>query len=372
MKIVFLIDQVYRHGGIERVLSIKANYLASNSKNSVYIITSEQNKNKACYHFNSNIIFKDLGVNYHRNLSYFHPKNVLKIPRHIRLVKQTLNKIKPDVVVVCSHSVDTYFVPFINKSIPKVKEFHFSKSIEVPYRKKGAKSKKKYFLYFADYVEKKYNKLIVLNKDEAKYYKSNNIAVIPNPITFYPSQVSQLNKPIAIAAGRIAPVKRFDLLVDIWELIHKKNNNWQLHIYGEGDKNYIDTLQKQINEKQLSKHIILKGKTDNIQDKMLNASVFLMTSDNECFPLVLLEAQACGLPIVSFDCPHGPRNIISDKNGILIPPKKQTKFANAAINIINNETLRKKLGQHARENAANYNEKAIMDKWLTIFNQLIK
>ncbi|WP_372938836.1 hypothetical protein [Seonamhaeicola sp.] len=168
MKIVFLIDQVYRHGGIERVLSIKANYLASNSKNSVYIITSEQNKNKACYHFNSNIIFKDLGVNYHRNLSYFHPKNVLKIPRHIRLVKQTLNKIKPDVVVVCSHSVDTYFVPFINKSIPKVKEFHFSKSIEVPYRKKGAKSKKKYFLYFADYVEKKYNKLIVLNKDEAK------------------------------------------------------------------------------------------------------------------------------------------------------------------------------------------------------------
>lgn len=371
MKIVFLIDQVYRHGGIERVLSIKANYLANNSDNSVYIITSEQNKNKACYHFNSNIIFKDLGVNYHRNLSYFHPKNVLKIPRHIHLVKQTLNKIKPDVVVVCSHSVDTYFVPFINKSIPKVKEFHFSKSIETNYRKKGSKSKKKYFLYFADFVEKKYDKLIVLNKDEASYYKSNNIAVIPNPLTFYPTQVSQLNKPIAIAAGRIAPVKRFDSLIDTWELIHKKNSNWQLHIYGEGDKNYVNALQQKINEKQLSNHIILKGKTSNIQDKMLNASVFLMTSDNECFPLVLLEAQACGLPIVSFDCPHGPRNIISNKNGILIPPKNKTKFANAVLKIIDNETLRKELGQHARENAANYNEKAIMDKWLTIFNQLI-
>ncbi|TXE11662.1 glycosyltransferase family 4 protein [Seonamhaeicola algicola] len=370
MNIVFIIDQVYLHGGIERVLSIKANYFAADKTNKVNIITSEQKGKKPCYYFDEAINFKDLNINYDRKISYFNPLNVLKIPKHIYRLRKYLKELKPDIVVVCSHSVDTYFVPFLLKGTPKIKEYHFSKSIEIPYRTKGNKSKKRYFLKFADYIDKKYDKIIVLNKDEATYYKSNNTIVIPNPNTFFPDTISNHSSKIAIAAGRIAPVKQFDQLIEIWNLVAKEKKEWQLHIYGTGDKGLLDNLQYKISNYKLDNNIILKGATNKIKDKMLNASMFLMTSKNECFPLVLLEAQACGLPIISYNCPHGPQNIINDKNGILILQEHITDFSKSIINLIDKPDLRKTLGKAARLNALNYSEDKIMHKWKSVFNQL--
>ena len=317
MTIVFIIDQVYLHGGIERVLSIKANYLSEKRAYTIHIITTEQNNQKACYDFNSNIIFKDLRINYHRNKSYFHPKNLLKLPNHILKISSALKEINPDVVVVCSHSADTYFMPFIVKKIPKIKEFHYSKHIEEEKRENPTSYFKSWFFKFADYVETKYDKLVVLNPDEAAYFKSKNTVTIPNPLTFYPEKISDLNENIVISAGRIAPVKRYDVLINIWELVHLKNKDWQLHIYGTGEQKYMNALQQKIDDKNLSDQVFLKGATSHIKSKMLHSSLFVMTSDNECFPLVLLEAQACGLPLVCFDCPIGPSYIILNNSGWL-------------------------------------------------------
>jgi len=372
MKIVFIIDQVYLHGGIERVLSIKANYFSAIKENKVYIITTEQKQNSPCYDFSSDIIFKDLGINYNRNISYFHPKNLLKLPKHIYKTHKILKKIKPDIVIVCSHSVDTYFIPFINKTIPKVKEFHFSKSIETIHRQKSSKSNKKYFLKFADFVESKYDKLVILNKDEASYYASNNVITIPNPLTFYPEMVSNVTQPVVISAGRIAHVKRFDLLIDIWELVNIQNKEWQLHIYGSGDTEYIKMLQQKIKDKKLTNHVFLKGATNHIKNKMLSSSLFVMTSDNECFPLVLLEAQACGLPIISFDCPNGPRHIINTENGILIPPGDINGFSEAILDMISNSDKRKTFGENTRLNSAKYAVDVVMAQWVKMFDVLTK
>src|SRR5690606_16577221 len=196
MKIIFVIDQVYLHGGIERVLSIKANYLSSIPDNEIHVITIEQKGKKACYDFNSNIIFHDISINYNRSISYFHPKNIVKLPKHISRIKKVVKSVKPDVIVVCSHSTDTYFMPFICKTIPKVKEFHYSKFIEKNKRENPSSLFKKNFLKFADYVETKYEKVVVLNPDEQKYYKSNNTVVIPNPLTFFPDNTADLSQTI--------------------------------------------------------------------------------------------------------------------------------------------------------------------------------
>lgn len=372
MKIVFIIDQVFRHGGIERVLSIKANYLSSIKANEIHIITTEQNHKKACYKFNSEIFFQDLNINYYKNKSYFHPKNLFKIPSHISKLKAVLKKIAPDIVVVCSHSTDTYFIPFIKKEIPKVKEFHYSKFIEIDKRKNASGIIKKWFFKFADFVETKYDKLVVLNADEANYYKSNNIITIPNPLTFFPETVSNLKNNVVISAGRIAHVKRYDLLIDIWELVNKKNKEWQLHIYGEGEKKYISFLQDKIDSKKLSNHVFLKGATDQIKDKMLHSSLFVMTSENECFPLVLLEAQSCGLPIISFDCPHGPRNIIDNKTGKLIEIDDISGFSEAILKSLSNESERLELGKQARINSKQYSVEKIMCMWNNMFTELIR
>lgn len=371
MKIVFIIDQVYRHGGIERVLSIKANYLATLKKYIVHILTTEQQDKKACYVFNSNIIFEDLNINYHRDKSYFHPKNLLKIPNHILKVKSALKNINPDVVVVCSHSADTYFMPFVLKYIPKVKEFHYSKFIEIDKRQHASGMFKRFFFKFADFVETKYNKLVVLNPDEALYYKSKNTITIPNPLTFCPETVSNLDSNVVISAGRIAPVKRYDLLIDIWEIVHKKNNTLQLYIYGDGETNYVAGLQKKIEDQKLTQTVFLKGATNNIQNKMLSSSLFVMTSDNECFPLVLLEAQACGLPIIAFDCPHGPKNIIDSNTGILIKMGDVKKYAKAILKTMSNAQYRKTFGDNARFNATTYNIEPVMEIWINMFKTLI-
>ena len=370
MRIVFFIDQVYQHGGIERVLSIKANYLANNPNHSIHIITTEQKNNTPCYDFNDSITFTDLAINYHRDTSYFHPKNLFKLPRHILRTKQLLKKIRPDIVVVCSHSTDTYFLPFIVKNIPKIKEFHYSKSIEVEQRKHPKNNLKRYFLKFADFVETSYDRLVVLNKDEQHYYTSDNTIVIPNPLTFFPKTKAKLDKKLVIAAGRIAPVKGFDYLIDIWGIVSSNNKDWQLHIYGDGPKNYVAQLQQKINEKHLSHVIHLKGATRKIQEKMLNASIYVMTSHNECFPLVLLEAQACGLPIIAFDCPHGPRNIVSEKNGELIELYNIHEFASRLQNLMTDSELRYHMGESAKENINQYRVGIIMRKWLSLFDEL--
>ncbi|WP_024769151.1 glycosyltransferase family 4 protein [Aquimarina macrocephali] len=367
MKIAFIIDQVYLHGGIERVLSIKANYFASQKEHEVYIITTEQKKQNPCYLFNDNVIFKDLEVNYNRKKSYFHPVNLLKLPGHIRKTRSALKKINPEVVVVCSHSVDTYFVPFIFKNVPKLKEFHYSRFIEKNKRTSSSFFKKLFFK-FTDYVETKYDRLIILNKDESAYYKSNNIQVIPNPLTFYPDTVSDLSNKRCITAGRIAPVKGYDILIDIWKEL--KETGWNLDIYGSGVPEYVQKLQGQIDELNLGDTVTLKGSTDKIQKEMLDSSVFLMTSHNECFPLVLLEAQACGLPIVSFDCPYGPRNIIDETTGILVTMYENERFADQLKELMNQpETIDQK-GKNARDNADKYRLETIMTQWETMFNDI--
>lgn len=370
MRIIFIIDQVYLHGGIERVLSIKANYLAKGMDNDIYIITTEQKNNIPCYDFDENIIFDDIEINYDRSKSYFHPVNLIKLPKHISKIRSKIKKIQPEVIVVCSHSTDTYFMPFIAKGIPKVKEFHFSKFIEKQPRL-NSNMFKKYFFKFTDYVEKKYDKLIVLNDNEANYYKTNNVVVIPNPLTFYPDIVSELSNKTVISAGRIAAVKGYDLLVDIWEMAEKENKDWKLHIYGTGDADYEKMLQDKINEKGLKDSLILKGATNNIMDKMLTSSIYVMSSHNECFPLVLLEAQACGLPIISFDCPHGPKSIISKENGCLVELYNKEEFAKTLDEYMQNFEKRKIKGVNARINASNYTVEKVMKIWQDMFNSLI-
>ncbi len=371
MKIVFIIDQVYLHGGIERVLSIKANYFAENEAYEVHILTTEQKNNTACYYFHENIIFKDLKINYNRKKSYFHPVNLKKLPKHIQALKSNLKRIKPDIVVVCSHSTDTYFIPFINKNIPKIKEFHYSKHIEQKGRKNPRNLLKKYFYKFADYVESKYDKLIILNQDEIKYYKTNNTTVVPNPLTFFPDKISNTSEKRVIAAGRIAPVKGYDILIDIWNIVHKKNKDWVLNIYGHGEPSYIGLLQDKINKYGLQEVVFLKGSTNNIEEKMLNSSIFVMTSHNECFPLVLLEAQACGLPIIAFDCPSGPRNIINRENGSIIELYDNEAFALKLLSYMNNMIDLERLGINARINSSLYSIERVMKKWENIFNILI-
>ena len=179
MKILFLTDQVYLHGGVEKVLAKKINYLVDIYGYEVFLITSEQKGNAYCYPISNKANHLDLAINYVRTKSYFSLINLIKIPKHILNLRKNLKELKPDVLVVCNYAFDFYFIPFISKEIKTVKEFHSSRYYyikELP----NTSPLNKTMYKLNNWVETKYCNLVVLNQNERNYYKSNNVVVIPN------------------------------------------------------------------------------------------------------------------------------------------------------------------------------------------------
>ena len=372
MKIVYYTDQTYLHGGIERVLANKVNFWVNEKGFETHIITSEQKGKLPCYDMADKVIFHDLAINYNRKISYFHPFNFSKVFKHFLLLKNKLKEINPDVVIVCNFAFDFYFVPFILPKITKIKEFHSSRYFEDQLRNQNKSFLKKIYYKINDYIESKYDYLALLTKHEKQYYKSNNTVVIPNPLTNFPKKHATLTNKKVISAGRIAPVKGFEKLIRTWELVALKYPDWILEIYGEGEKGYVMSLQELISSLNLQNEVILCGSTDNMEEKMLNASIYAMTSLTECFPMVLLESLSCGLPVISFDCPNGPRNIIiNNKDGLLVKNNNIDAFAIALITLMDDNELRCNMGAIGRLNIKRFESKIVMKIWEKLFNNMI-
>ena len=124
---MYITDQIYLHGGGERVLTNKSNYFIENNIAEVFVVSSEQKGNQPCYPINSKVVFKDLAINYNRKISYFSLSNLIKLPQHYIKLKRVINTIKPDIIITLSTQFDSYFLPFIHNKIPKIKEFHSSR-----------------------------------------------------------------------------------------------------------------------------------------------------------------------------------------------------------------------------------------------------
>ncbi len=365
MKILYLTDQIYLHGGAEKILSLKINHLSSLSDFQIHLITTEQRNNPFVYPISDNIKWFDLGINYNRNISYFHPINFYKSITHFFKLKKSIDRVNPDIIVSISQSPEQYFLPFIRKNIPKIKEFHSSGiTINKPVNILGKLKHRLFKLY------KKYDTLVVLNDDEREYYPFDNLEIIPNFISTKKRKGVITKKNIILSAGRIARVKQFDHLIKIWALLYKKYPKWEVHIYGEGDELLSKELRVMIDKMEM-KNIFLKGATSSLNKKMQEASIYALTSATECFPMVLLESLSNGLPIISYDCPHGPANIISDrKDGILVEHNSIDIFATNLSKLITDTESRATMENNALKNINRFREDIVMKKWLDLFKQL--
>ncbi len=366
MTIVFSTDQIYLHGGIEKVMAEKANYFADVCGYKVIILTSEQRGQKPCYSLSSKIQFIDLGVNYERNKSYLSFTNLKKVPRHVLQLQRVLKRLKPNAVIVSNIGFDYYAMPFLNRFSKKIKEFHSSRYFE-QHLDSGKKSFFQKLLFkFNHWIESKYHHIVVLNKDESAFYKNSNVVIIPNPIS-NSIDTASLIKYQVVAAGRIAPVKGFDKLIEAWKLVHEVEPGWQLHIYGDDYLGTQEVLQELIEKYKLGGSIIFKGSTNDIVNTFTDYSIYAMSSVTECFPMVLLEALSVGLPIVSFDCPTGPKNIVSDAlDGLLVTNQDVPGLAEKLLLLIQNPEQRKKMGEQAKENSKRFSTPVIMQQWINL------
>ncbi len=363
MRIVFNTDQVSLHGGIEKVMAIKANYWASIPGYEVYIVTTEQSSNPPCYELDSRIKMIDLGVNYNRSISYFSGSNLKKSWLHFKRQKELFNQLRPDVIISPNFNFDHYWLPFIKKKSILIKERHGSRFYEEEQSQSFFNKIKTSLL---DWVESKYNYIVVLNEDEKKYVRTSNAVTIPNPIE--PQEyTAALENTKVIAAGRISPVKNFEHLIYAWSVVHKSFPNWTLDIYGE---NYLGTqeeLEKLLKDLQLKSVVHFQGSIDDMPKKMSEYSIYAMTSHTECFPMVLLEALSVGLPVVSYDCPNGPRHIITkNQDGLLVENQNPNALANGLIELMENPEKRKGLGESAKINSQRFYTTMVMRKWQTL------
>lgn len=365
MRVIYLMDQMYLHGGAEKIVSLKINSLIEDFGHDVFLITTGQRGKKNVYSLSSKVNQLDLNINYSSGRSFFHPINLLKTIQHFFKLKSAFKNYNPDVIISVSQTPDQFFLPFIRRKTPKIKEFHSSGvSLNLGFLKQ-----KLFNLY------KKYNALVLLNKDEKQYYPFTNTFIIPN---FIDKREEDLftnysnREKVIVAAGRIAPVKQFDHLIEAWKPIFEKYPEWEIHIYGEGDdelKNQLQTIQSDSEIKNL----YFKGAVSDLDERMKKTSLYAMTSSTECFPMVLLEAMSNGVPIISYDCPNGPRNIISNqKEGLLVQVNNIESFSEKIENLISQSDTRIKFSNDAIQTSKCFLKDKVMIKWVNLFKTLNK
>ena len=366
-KIVILVDQLNSHGGIEKLVALKANYWATVFDYDVTIISTEQLGKPLIYSLSDKVKFLDLAINYNREKSYFSFSNGLKFLSNVIKIQRYILKEKPHFIDVASHIPITYFLPFLYRKSKIIKEFHFTKFDRV--KQTDFKSK------ILNYIESNYDFLVVLSEEERNFYASNNTVVIPNPIAIN-SQIQfaniEDNDNIAVAVVRFAPVKQLEKMITIWSSFIAINPTWKLHIFGTTGTDYFKKIEQLVFDENLQNSVVFKGQSDVIQIEIAKAKVVIMTSEQECFPLVILEANSVGIPVISFDCPTGPRNVIHHKtDGILVEFNNCDSFVNELVAFDTDKTYQKHLSKNATENAKKYTIEVIMNKWNElIFNTL--
>jgi len=377
MRIVYCIGSLQKAGGTEKVLSNKVNYFADKLGYEIHIIISDQKGKPYFYKFSENIIFHDIAA------SQYVPKWRIKgfsfylIIRKLRKIYENkITDIAPDIIIVCERGFDDYILPYICKSIPKIREFHFAKGAVYNYSKiiKPIRAALLYRLsYFSLFHQfNKYDCLVLLTKKDQLEggYKTKTV-VIPNMTDFKNIEAkARLESKNVISVGSLNDNRKgFDKQILLWKKIVDKHPDWILHIYGDGVER--SSYQELINKLNLNDQVILHGNCNNMQEKYLAASFFIFTSTAEGLPMVLLEAQMYGLPCISYDCPTGPSDIIDDgENGFLIAENDTNSFMDKTNLLIEDFSLRKLMGDNAVKKSNNFLPSIIAQKWVSFFSEI--
>lgn len=368
MKILFNTGQMYLHGGIEKSITERANYWIEHEGHKVYIITTEQKGKDFVYPIHPQIKHFDLGINYNREKPYRSLENIRKGIRHFKRQKKLLKEIKPDVILSPNHNFDHYWLPQIKGKALLIKERHNSY-----YTQKALKNIfKKLLSRFNHWIYTQYDQVVVLNPTEQKLSGLSNTVVIPNFISPTAYRANPSAKKV-LAAGRLAPVKRFDELIQIWKTIVKEYPDWELHIYGEDYTGTKAKLIRLIQQFNLENQVFIHDPVPDLRKTMQHFSIYAMTSETECFPTVLLEALSVGLPVVSYDAPYGPRHILSDgSSGFLIKNNHKEAFETKLKILFQQEQRRKSMSEKALKEARKFGQREIMKNWSNLISAYIR
>ena len=377
LKIAYITPALYMAGGVERVLTLKANYFAEHFGYDITIILTEGKDKPMFYPLSDKIKVVNLDVGFEILWTCSFAKKVFvylsKQRRYKRLLTAELMRLRPDITISLLRR-EINFLNDIKDGSRKIGELHVNR---FNYRNFEAHDSNFVKTFFARYWMrglvsklKKLDQFVVLTEEDKKAWPElSKIRVIPDPLTFIPIQVSNLQKKRVIAVGRYVYQKGFDLLLQAWAKIERQFPDWELAIFGDGERS---TYERQMQELTIdSSRCHLNGPTPDIQREYINSSLFAFSSRFEGFGMVLVEAMACGLPVVSFSCPCGPQDIVRDgEDGVLVKNGDVDAFAKSLSWLMQNQELRSTMSQAGLKNVQRFRIEHIAEQWRSVFESL--
>jgi len=374
IRLAYCIPSLDRASGMERVLTLKANYLADSPEYEVNIITTDNKGSKPFFQLSEKVNIIQLDVNIDCLWKYPIWK---RIPLYLRKKKEYKDKLEKCLqwlqadITISLMRREINFINSLKDGSRKFGEIHFGRykyrEINIKYLP-NCVNKFLSALWMSQLIKeiKKLDKFIVLTHEDASYWKGiSNICVIHNPITISCASTSSLKTKQVIAVGRYTYQKGFDLLIQAWEEVAKKHKDWSLHIYGAGDKSSYEELTHKY---AIQDSVFCHGTTTNITEKYLESSIFVLSSRFEGFGLVIAEAMSVGLPCVSFDCPCGPKDIIkNNEDGLLCPNGNVGELSHCICKLIEDDQLRHNMGIKAKQNVQRFTIEHIMAQWDKLF-----
>ena len=378
MKIFYIYTAIVTKGGADRVIVEKANWLAEHGHD-VAIVTDTQMGREPVFPLSSKVRLIDLAIDFSQEYGHSFPVRIYMYYKLMYVYRKKMTELlmreHPD-VVISTLGRDISFLTDIKDGSKKIGEAHTTKHFIRNFHLLENKNiffkyLTKYFRWNMDRQVKRLDALVVLTvQDKADWGNGIPVYVIPNSVPFYPDTTSTCENKQAIIVGRYNSAKGYNYLIDAWREVYKLHPDWIINIFGSGE--YEDRVRKQIQDYGLEKVVVMNKPTDHIMEEYLKSSIYVMSSVFEGFAMVLLEAMACGLPCVSFDCPYGPRNILTEgKDGYLVEYLNSKALADGICKLIENESLRKEIGQEARRSVLRFSRENVMPKWVELFNSLV-
>jgi GalNAc-alpha-(1->4)-GalNAc-alpha-(1->3)-diNAcBac-PP-undecaprenol alpha-1,4-N-acetyl-D-galactosaminyltransferase len=352
-------------GGAERVISNMVNYWAAQGWE-INLLTFDDNK-KTFYNLDSRISHIPLGI------AGYSPNQIMGLWNNltrIQALRLAIINSKPNVVISFMHQTnEIVLLATRSLKVPVI----VSERIDPVRHSTG-----KIWEQLRQWTYPLADRIVVQTKRAGDYFSSKlqkRICVIPNPVLLPPYQTELSDKLLAerslIAMGRLVPQKGFDLLLEAMAKLKDRYPKWTLTILGEGGlRSQLESLRDELG---LGDRVHLVGRVKNPYEFLKQADIFIMSSRFEGFPNALCEAMACGLPVISTDCPNGPREIIRDGvDGILVPNEDVPALAAAMERLMYDEKKRKSLGDLAKKVTERFGLEQVMLAWESLINEAIE
>lgn len=376
MKLIYCTHSLYNPGGMERVLLNKVAWLKAHTDWDIMIVTTDQHHRPTFYPVPEGVRMADLGINYSDDNCKSPVRKIVgylrRRRRHRRSLTALLQREKADVVVSLYPS-ESSFLPAIKDGSRKVLELHFCKFFRLQYGRHGLLGAiDKWRTRQDEKIVRRFDKFVVLTHEDKGYWGNlPNVVIIPNAARRLASGTSDTSAKRVIAVGRLDYQKGFDRLIQAWAMVQRDGrfHDWRLDIFGQGE--WHDMLQGMINRLGLQNSARINRPTPQIGREYERSSMLVATSHYEGLPMVMVEAMACGLPTVAFDCKCGPRDIIDDGvNGLLVGEGDVEALAAAMMRLMGDDDLRRSMSAKAKKIVGTYSEENVMRQWLDLFNGL--